>query len=87
MSRKTVKEIVIKANLRCKKIYPVESNTKKMSDLKSIGIRLNKNQAIDLSRALLAASQDWDDMELTGYRLKKRSDNTYQLTLTTYDQD
>ncbi len=87
MSRQSVKEISVKANLRCQRIYPVESNNKHVSELKTVGIKINKYQAIDLARALLAATQEWDEMELTGYRLKRRSDNTFQLTLTSYIND
>ena len=87
MPRKSIKEVVADANLRCMRIYPIESTQKNVSDLKTIGIKHSKQQAINLARALLLASQDWEEMEITGYRLKRRSDETYQLTLTTYMDD
>ena len=60
------------------------ADTKKsISDLKTIGIRLSREQAIHLARVLLAVSQDWDYLEITGRRYEKRkSDGTYPLTIT-----
>ena len=87
MSRKYVKEIVPKGNLRCMRIYPVELTKKNLSKLKTVGIKLTKKQAVDLGTSLLVASQEWEEMDLTGHRLKKRSDDTYQLTLTSYTKD
>jgi hypothetical protein len=83
MSRKTIREIKVETNLRCNRVYSVEQSSKELSNLQTIGIKLTQKQAIELSRALLLASQDWDEMEITGYRFNKRSDNTYPLTLTT----
>ena len=85
MSRKAPTGITIKSNLRCSRVYPVEGTNKSISDLNTVGLKLSKEQAIDLSRTLLAASQDWDDLEVTAYRLKKRkSDGTYPVTVTSF---
>ena len=45
---------------------------------------LSREQAIHLARVLLAAAQEWDEMEVTAWRVYKRqSDNTYNVTVTT----
>jgi hypothetical protein len=88
MSRKSLKDIVLSTNLRCLRVYPVESTNKKASELNTIGIKLSKQQAIQLARGLLAASQDWNNIEITGYRLKRsQSDGTYPLTVTAHEED
>ena len=83
MPRKSSKSITINPNVRCDKIYPMADTKKSISDLKTIGIRLSREQAIHLARVLLAVSQDWDYLEITGRRYEKRkSDGTYPLTIT-----
>jgi len=40
-------------------------------------------QAIHLARVLLAVTQDWEEVDITGYRFEKRQqDGTYRLTIT-----
>jgi hypothetical protein len=88
MSRKSIGGIQIDQNLRCLKIYPLEGTQKEVRELKTIGIQLSREQAIHLARALLAASQDWKTIDITGYRFKKRrSDNTFHLTVTSHQED
>jgi len=85
MGRQSAKKIEIDTNLRCKRVYPVEGSSKSVDELKTVGIKLSRDEAIHLARVLLAASQDWTDMDLTAYRTKPRkSDKTYQLTVTSY---
>lgn len=85
MSRQSSKSITIDPNVRCQRIYPVEGTSKNVSDLKTIGIKLTKDQAIHLARILLAVSQEWGEVDITGYRFEKRkSDDTYHLTITSY---
>jgi hypothetical protein len=43
-----------------------------------------KDQAIHLARVLLAVSQEWEEVDITAYRLKRRADGTYQITVTSY---
>jgi hypothetical protein len=44
---------------------------------------LNKDQAIELARALLAATQEWEEIDITAYRFEKsRADGTYLVTVT-----
>jgi len=76
--------IEIDGNIRCQRISPVENTrTKTIQDLKTVGITLSRDQAIHLARVLLAASQEWDEIAITAWRLKKRkSDGTYTVTVT-----
>src|SRR5687767_13540294 len=54
-----------------------------IADLQTIGIRLNREQAIHLARVLLAVTQEWDEIDITGYRFRRRQDDgTYLLTVT-----
>ena len=83
MPRKSPASITINPNVRCDRIYPTEGTRHTLSDLKTIGIKLSREQAIALARTLLAVAQDWDEIDITGYRLDKRkADGTYQLTVT-----
>jgi hypothetical protein len=83
--RRAPSSIKIDANVRCQRIYPVEdrNSTKSIGDLKTVGIKLSKEQAIHLARVLLAAAQEWDDIDITAWRTYKRqSDSTYNVTVT-----
>jgi len=87
LSRKRVSasSLKIDPNVRCQRIYPVEDSesTKKIADLKTVGIKLSREQAIHLARVLLAASQDWEEIDITAWRVYKRhADNTYNVTVT-----
>jgi hypothetical protein len=85
--RKAASSIRIDPNLRCLRIYPVEDNrnsTKTIANLKTVGIKMSREQAIHLARVLLAATQTWDEIEITAWRVYKRhSDGTYNVTVTT----
>ena len=85
--RKAASSIRIDPNVRCLRIYPVEdkrSNTKTIADLKTVGLKLSREQAVHLARVLLAAAQDWDEIDITAWRVYKRqSDGTYNVTITT----
>lgn len=84
--RVSASSIKIDTNVRCQRIYPVEDSkqsTKKISDLKTVGIKLSREQATHLARVLLAASQEWDEIDITAWRIYKRqSDNSYNVTVT-----
>jgi len=58
-----------------------------LKNLKTIGIKLSKDQAIHLARVLLAVTQDWDIIDITAYRFERRkSDGTYHITVTSYQE-
>ena len=88
MSRQSAKQVTVDPNVRCLKVYPVEDTKKTIVELKTIGIKLARDQAIHLARVLLAVSQDWDEVDITAYRTNPRhSDGTYQLTVTSLQDD
>jgi hypothetical protein len=81
--RQSARSITINPNVRCQRVYPIEGTQKTVADLKTIGLRLTQDQAIHLARVLLAVSQDWQELELTAYRLdQRRKDGTYKITIT-----
>ena len=84
--RVSTSSIRIDPNVRCQRIYPIEDNegsAKSIADLKTVGIKLSREQAVHLARVLLAASQQWDDIDLTAWRVyKRKADNTYNVTVT-----
>ena len=89
MARKSAKSISIDTNVRCERLYPTEDTKKRIDtakgidELRSVGIKLTREQAIHLARVLLAVTQEWDSIDITGYRFdKRRSDGLYRLTVT-----
>jgi hypothetical protein len=83
MSRKTASAIRVDPNVRALRIYPVEGTAKSVETLKTVGIKLSREQAVHLARVLLAMSQDHSVIDITGYRFeRRRADNTSQVTVT-----
>jgi len=83
MSRRSARAVRINANVRCQRIYPIGGSSKTIEDLDTVGFKMNRQQAIDLARVLLAVTQDWEVIDITGFRLKERkSDKTFPLTIT-----
>lgn len=84
--RKTASSIKIDPNVRCMRIYPVEDGrqtTKTIAELKTVGLKLSSDQAVHLARVLLAAAQDWNEIDITAWRVyKRKSDKTYNVTIT-----
>lgn len=83
MKRKSSTSISISPKVRCLKVYPVKGTKKDIAELKTVGIRLSKDQAIHLARVLLAVTQDWETIEITAYRLKEIG-GYYPITVTSY---
>src|SRR3546814_14891445 len=82
MSRQSAKQVSVNPNVRCLKVYPVEGSSKTVAELKTVGLKLSRDQAIHLARVLLAVSQDWDELDITAYRTSPRpSDGPYQITV------
>ena len=85
--RQAASSIKIDPNVRCLRIYPVEdkrNSVKTIANLKTVGIKLSRQQAVHLARVLLAAAQEWDEIDITAWRVYKRqSDGTYNVTVTT----
>jgi hypothetical protein len=86
MPRKSVKSLTIDQNVRCQRIYPVEGTLKATEDLKTVGFALTKEDAIHLARVLLAATQEWDDILVTGFRMQERADGTFPITVTSFQK-
>jgi hypothetical protein len=83
MKRQSARSISIDGNVRCDRVYPTEDTKRTVEDLQTVGIKLNKEQAIHPARVLLAVTQDWDEIDITAYRFKKRQDDgTYVITVT-----
>lgn len=82
MARKSVKSLTINQNVRCQRIIPVEGSAKTIADLHTVGFTLTREQAIHLARVLLAATQEWETIDVTGFRLQQRSDGTFPVTVT-----
>ena len=83
MPRRSAKSITINANLRCERIYPVASTNKVVQELETVGFKMTRQQAIDLARVLLAVTQDWEEIDITGFRFEERkSDGTFRITVT-----
>jgi len=55
---------------------------KTIADLHTVGFSLSKDEAIHLARVLLAATQEWDTIDVTVFRRQKRSDGTFPVTVT-----
>jgi len=88
MPRKSVGSIKVESNVRCMKLYPTEDTRKNVADLKTIGIKLSKEQAIHLAKVIIAACQEWEEIDITAYRFDKRqSDGTYHITVTSFLPD
>lgn len=85
MARESSKSIKVNPNVRCLRVYPIEKTNKSIEELKTVGIKLSRDQAIHLARVLLAVSQEWREIDLTAYRLERRkADGTHQLTVTSF---
>lgn len=70
-------------NLRCPKVYPVSGSLKNIGELKTVGFKLSRHQGIPLARLLLAASQEWENVDVTAYRSsQKSSDGTFHVAVT-----
>ncbi len=85
MPRKSATSVTISPKLRCQRIYPVSGTKKTVADLKTVGFKLTRDQAINLARVLLAVSQNWSDIDITAFRSKRFTDGTFPITVTTAD--
>lgn len=86
MKRQSSRSIIINPNLRCLKVYPLTGTKKNIQNLKTIGLKLTKEQGINLARVILAVTQEWNEIDITAFRLNRRkADNTYKITVTGLD--
>jgi hypothetical protein len=90
MARSSVKKITVNQNVRCERIIPVENsintpcpaNHSKLWKGNTVAFQLTKEQAVQLARVLLAATQEWDHISITAFRYQRRKDGTYPVTVT-----
>jgi hypothetical protein len=80
--RKTVKSLTISQKVKCSHVIPMEGSAKTIENLKTIGFTLDREQAIQLARILLAVTQEWDTMNVTVFREKRKLDGLCNLTVT-----
>jgi len=80
MPRRTIRSIRVPTATSCDAVYP------KSGTHTTIGLLLNREQAISLARLLLIASQDWEQVLVTAWRLD-RPDGTFEVTVTTVTDD
>ena len=54
-----------------------------MADLKTVAVRMTKQQAVDLATTILLAAQTWDIIDVTAFRKgKSKATGQYPLTVT-----
>jgi len=68
--RERLKDITIVTTIHVEKIYPKASFSDKQKEHKTIGVVLNKDQAIKLATDLLIGAKEWGTINLTGFRAK-----------------
>ncbi len=93
IKRRSVKRITVAQNVRCQRIIPVEASQNTPCAArhsarwmgKTISFHLTKEQAIHLARVLLAATQEWDEIDITAFRFQRRTDGTYPVTVTSIE--
>jgi hypothetical protein len=82
--RVSASSIKIDTNVRCQRIYPVEDSKQKnktIADLKTVGIKLSRGEAVHLARVLLAASQEWEEIDITAWRVYNARPTTLTMSL------
>lgn len=81
MPKKLLTSLTIDTHVRCLQVFPKEKQAA-YKDLKTMGVKLSREEALHLARAILAATQEWEEVELVVHRFDKRkSDNTYLLSV------
>jgi len=81
MPKKPFTSLTIDTHIRCLQVFPKEEDAA-YKNLETIGVRLSREEALHLARAILAATQEWEEVELVVHRFDKRkSDNTYLLSV------
>jgi hypothetical protein len=79
--KKPFTSLTIDTHVRCRQIFPLEKAAA-YKELATMGVRLSREEALHLARAILAATQEWEEVELVVHRFDKRkSDNTYLLSV------
>jgi hypothetical protein len=81
MPKKPLTSLTIDTHIRCLQVFPKESEAA-YTKLETMGVKLSREEALHLARAILAATQEWKEVELVVHRFDKRKvDNTYLLSV------
>lgn len=81
MPKKATTTLTVDTHIRCRQIYP-KGEEAAYRDLKTVGVRLSREEALHLAAALLAAAQEWQEVELVVHRQERRkTDKTYLLSV------
>lgn len=82
MPKGPITHLSIDTHVRCQAVYPDAHASQVPPDLKTVGVKLTREQALHLARVLLAATQEWDTVELVAHRFEpRRSDGTFLLSV------
>jgi|GEM_PF-2130517 len=81
MPKKPLTPLAVDTHIRCRQIYP-KGEDAAYQNLKTVGVRLSRPEALRLATAILAAAQEWQEVELVVHRSDRRaSDQSYLLTV------
>ena len=84
---KTTKNISLKSNLAALRVYPLPGTKRSIEELGTVAMVFDKKQAVELATRLLVASEAWEKIAVTGFRLRPRkSDGLFIVTVTTPDK-
>jgi hypothetical protein len=81
---KTTKALSVKSNFAALRVYPLPGTKRSIDELGTVAMVFDKKQAVQLATRLLIASEAWDKIAVTGFRLRPRkSDGLFIVTVTT----
>lgn len=71
MPKKSIINVGVDLRCRCLEVFP-PPEAEPFRELATFRFRLNREQACQLARALLAATQEWEEMEVVVHRFEGR---------------
>lgn len=81
MPKKSVINLNIDLRGRCLQVFP-PPEAEAYRDLTTMRFRLNREQALHLARAILAATEEWEEVEIVVHRFeRRRSDGAFLITV------
>ena len=81
MPKKSIINLGVDLKSRCLKVFP-PPEAEPYRDLANFRFRLNRDQALQLARALLAATQEWEEVEVVVHRFERRkSDGAFLVSV------
>lgn len=67
----SLKDVEIKTGSSALKVYPLVSYNKEGKEHKTVALKLDKQQAVELATNLLIGAKKWDYMHITAFRNEK----------------